>query len=83
MLFAEYPFKGILIFYSGHDMKAEINRRCNPQFSLSNTLTKKERLKDLPSDVEDFFKKIFVLDSKKRLTFSAILKHPLLKDYEK
>jgi hypothetical protein len=24
-----------------------------------------------------------VLDSKKRLTFSAILKHPLLKDYEK
>jgi hypothetical protein len=64
-------------------MKAEINRRCNPAFSLTNTLTKKERLKDLPADVEDFFKKIFVLDSKKRLTFSAILKHPLLRDYEK
>lgn len=64
-------------------MKAEINRRCNPAFSLNNTLTKKDRLKDLPADVEDFFKKIFVLDSKKRLTFSAILKHPLLRDYEK
>lgn len=32
-------------------MKAEINRRCNPAFSLNNTLTKKERLKDLPADV--------------------------------
>lgn len=64
-------------------MKAEINRRCTPSFNLSNTLTKKDRLKDLPADIKDFFEKIFVLDSKKRLTFSAILKHPLLKDYEK
>jgi hypothetical protein len=63
-------------------MKAEINRRCTPAFSLSNCLTKKDKLKELPGDVEDFFKKIFVLDSKKRLTFSSILKHPLLKDYE-
>lgn len=62
-------------------MKAEINRRCTPTFSVSNTLTKKERLKDLPTDLDDFFKRIFVLDSKKRMTFSAILKHPLLKDY--
>ena len=52
-------------------------------FNLSAALTKKDRLKELPAEVEDFFKKIFVLDSKKRLTFSAILKHPLLKDYEK
>jgi hypothetical protein len=39
-------------------------------------------LKDLPVDMDDFFKKIFVVDSKKRMTFSAILKHPLLKAYE-
>lgn len=76
MLFAEYPFKG-------HDMKAEIQRRCTPVFNLTAALTKKDRLKELPADVEDFFRKIFVVDSKKRLTFSAILKHPLLKDYEK
>jgi len=63
-------------------MKAEIARRCTPAFSLSATLTKKERLKDLPAELDDFFKKIFVLDGKKRMTFSAILKHPLLKDYE-
>lgn len=62
-------------------MKAEIQRRCTPVFNLTAALTKKDRLKELPADVEDFFKKIFVLDSKKRLTFSAILKHPLLKDY--
>jgi len=69
--------------YIGHDMKAEINRRCTPSFNINNSLTKKERLKELPVDIKDFFEKIFVLDSKKRLTFSAILKHPLLKDYEK
>jgi hypothetical protein len=62
-------------------MKAEIARRCTPSFSLNATLTKKERLKDLPNDLDDFFKKIFVLDGKKRMTFSAILKHPFLKDY--
>ena len=64
-------------------MKAEISRRCTPAFNLNTNLTKKERIKDLPDEVEDFFKKIFVLDSKKRLTFSAMLMHPLLKDYEK
>ena len=63
-------------------MKAEINRRCTPTFSLNNALTKKDRLKELPADIDDFFKKIFVLDSKKRMTFSAILKHSLLNDYE-
>ncbi len=30
-------------------MKAEIARRCTPVFSLNATLTKKERLKDLPA----------------------------------
>lgn len=40
MLFAEYPFKG-------HDMKAQIQRRCgNPSFSLAGTLSKKDKLKD-------------------------------------
>lgn len=32
-------------------------------------------------DVEDFFKKIFVVDSKKRITFANIAKHPLFADY--
>ena len=36
----------------------------------------------MPVDLDDFFKKIFVVDSKKRMTFSAILKHPLLAAYE-
>lgn len=36
----------------------------------------------MPSDLDDFFKKIFVIDSKKRLAFSSILKHPLLKNFE-
>jgi len=62
-------------------MKAEITRRCTPTFNLSSALSKKDRLKDLPNDVKDFFEKIFVLDGKKRLTFSAIVKHPLLHDY--
>jgi serine/threonine protein kinase len=63
-------------------MKAEINRRCTPGFSINSSVSKKERLKDMPAELEDFFKKIFVVDSKKRMTFSAILKHPLLKEYE-
>ena len=67
---------------AGHDMKAEINRRCTPAFSINNSVNKKDKLKDLPADMDDFFKKIFVVDSKKRMTFSAILKHPLLKEYE-
>ena len=40
-------------------MKAEINRRCTPSFNLNNSLTKKERLKELPVDIKDFFEKIF------------------------
>lgn len=75
MLFAEYPFKG-------HDMKAEITRRCTPYFNLSNTVQKKEKIKEITPDLEDFFKCIFVLDSKKRITFTGILKHPIFKDHE-
>ena len=63
-------------------MKAEINRRCNnPSFSLTATLIKKDRLKEHQAELEDFFKRIFVVDSKKRMTFSSIVKHPLFQDY--
>lgn len=62
-------------------MKAEITRRCTPFFSLSNTVSKKEKLKDITPDVEDFFKKIFVIDSKKRITFAHFPKHPLFANY--
>jgi len=40
-------------------------------------------LKDVTPEVEDFFKKIFVVDSKKRITFSNIAKHPLFADFSK
>jgi len=70
MLFAEYPFKG-------HDMKAEITRRCQPYFSVQATVTKKEKLKEITPEVEDFFKKIFVVDAKKRIQFSDLKDHPL------
>jgi hypothetical protein len=64
-------------------MKAEIQRRCgNPAFSLAATLSKKDKLKEQPAELEDFFKRIFVIDSKKRMTFSNIAKHPLFCDYE-
>jgi hypothetical protein len=64
-------------------MKAEIQRRCaNPSFSLTATLTKKDKLKDQAIELEDFFKRIFVVDSKKRMTFSNIVKHPLFEEYE-
>jgi serine/threonine protein kinase len=64
-------------------MKAEIQRRCaNPHFSLIATLSKKEKLKEAHSELEDFFRRIFVVDSKKRMTFSNIVKHPLFADYE-
>lgn len=64
-------------------MKAEIQRRCsNPVFSLSATVSKKDKLKESPTELEDFFKRIFVVDSKKRMTFSNIVKHPLLGEYE-
>lgn len=64
-------------------MKAEIQRRCgNPAFSLAATLTKKDKLKEQAAELEDFFKRIFVVDSKKRMTFSNIVKHPLFAEYE-
>lgn len=64
-------------------MKAEIQRRCsNPHFSLAATLSKKDKLKESQMELEDFFKRIFVVDSKKRMTFSNIIKHPLFADYE-
>jgi len=63
-------------------MKAEIQRRCaNPHFSLIGTLSKKDKLKESHSELEDFFRRIFVVDSKKRMTFSNIIKHPLFHDY--
>ena len=63
-------------------MKAEIQRRCtNPSFSLVATLSKKDKLKDQANELEDFFKRIFVVDSKKRMTFSNIVKHPLFSEY--
>lgn len=62
-------------------MKADINRKCNPSFNLFNVVSKKERLKETTEDVEDFFKKIFIVDSKKRITFSNIVKHPLFQSY--
>lgn len=33
------------------------------------------------SNVEDFFKKIFVVDPKKRIKASEIIKHPLFEKY--
>ena len=41
-------------------MKADINRKCNPYFNLSVVVSKKEKLRDIPEAVEDFFKKNFV-----------------------
>ena len=32
-------------------MKAEINLRCTPVFSLLSTLSKKEKAKDLPAEI--------------------------------
>lgn len=42
-------FQRYFNLYKGHDMKAEINRRCTPSFSLNSTVSKKEKLKDLPA----------------------------------
>lgn len=38
-------------------------------------------MSDIGPDIEDFFKKIFVVDAKKRMTFANIAKHPLFIDY--
>lgn len=62
-------------------MKADINRKCNPYFNVQNIVTKKDKLKEINEYVEDFFKQIFVIDSKKRITFSNIVKHPLFEQY--
>lgn len=76
-------FQGYCFYYSGHDMKADINRRCNPSFNVNSVVSKKEKLKEINADVEDFFKKIFVVDAKKRITFANIIKHPLFRDHGK
>ena len=31
--------------YQGHDMKADIHRKCNPYFNLTTVVSKKEKLK--------------------------------------
>lgn len=75
MLFAEYPFKGF-------DILAEIKKKCGGGFSLKDVVTRKERLKDCPVELEDFFRRTFVIDYRKRITFSKMIAHPLLKPYE-
>lgn len=62
-------------------MKADIQRRCSPYFNVTNVVSRKEKLKEINADVEDFFKKIFVVDAKKRITFANIIKHPLFSNY--
>lgn len=58
-------------------MKADIYRRCNPSFNLQSVVSKKEKLKEVTPEVEDFFRKLFVVDPKKRLTFANIIHHQL------
>lgn len=70
MLFADYPFKG-------HDLSVDIDRRCAGGFKLRDALAKSEKLKDITPELEDFFYNIFVLDSRKRMSFAAISAHPL------
>jgi serine/threonine protein kinase len=64
-------------------LKADIYRRCNPYFNLQSVVTKREKLKEITSDLEDFFRKLFVVDAKKRITFANIIHHPLFFDYVK
>lgn len=64
-------------------MKADIVRRCNPYFNLQSMVSKKEKLKEVNPEVEDFFRKIFVVDAKKRITFANIISHPLFLGYTK
>lgn len=75
MLFAEYPFKGF-------DILAEIRKKCSNGFNLRDAVTRKEKLKDCPTDLDDFFRRIFVVDYRKRITFGKMISHPLLKQYE-
>jgi|JI6StandDraft_1071083.scaffolds.fasta_scaffold06724_6 serine/threonine protein kinase len=74
MLFAEYPFKG-------HDLYADIHRKCHEGFSLRHVIAKHEKVKEVTPDLEDFFRQLFVIDSRKRISFSALATHPLLKAY--
>jgi hypothetical protein len=64
-------------------MKAEISSRCTPNFNLANTLTKKEKINNVTAETEEFFKKIFVIDTKKRITFTNIAKLSLFANYAK
>ena len=62
-------------------MRADIQKKCNPFFNVNNNVLKKDKLKDITPEVQDFFKQIFIVDSKKRITFSNIVKHPLFQKY--
>lgn len=44
MLFAEYPFRGKKLSNSGHDMRADIQRKCTPAFNVTANLTKRDKL---------------------------------------
>jgi serine/threonine protein kinase len=46
-------------------------------------VSKKEKQKEITQDLEDFFRKLFVVDPKKRLTFTTIVHHPLFFEYVK
>ena len=63
-------------------MKAEIQRKCLPAFSLQATVSKRDKLKEVGPHVEDFFKRIFVIDPKKRIRCSEIIKHPVFEKYQ-
>lgn len=64
-------------------MSSDIFKKCNPFFDLEKVAPRKDILRYLPPEVHDFFKQSFVLDSKKRMTFSNILKHPLFAPFSK
>lgn len=70
MLFAEYPFGGM-------DIKQDINKKCADGFNVRKVITKPEKLAEITPGLEDFFRKIFEIDHKKRLTFAKLLSHPL------
>lgn len=64
--------------FLGHDMKTEFERKCNPTFEIANVISKKDKLNDMNQYVEDFFRRIFVIDAKKRINFVDIAQHPVL-----
>ena len=77
------PFQRYLISYSGHDMRADIQKKCSPYFNIHANISKKDKLRDVTPELEDFFKQIFIIDSKRRITFSNIVKHPLFAKHRK